>query len=324
MIGLRHQKTMIMKMFFSRLMPFFFGSFFIYASCKKSTPSDTTVAKNPATAPQAVIDRFSPAAGHLQVRTATNGLPAANAPVNFDEGPFITIGFTPTGKSVSYYNFDVEPVIPAPIYVLMKQGEATPVGGQANIVDVIPGSAGYNDFWQVNMVTVPADYVANTITSYQEIVAKGYPISKTSGLVNCPVVPKGSTATKRYTAEDPGLTQGWYRDSVVNYFNFSEAALTVNSSGQVPVAPIFVTFNINPGQANGGPASGFQMETGSAQTHNVIGAIPGDAGYSPLWAVVVYDNASFNSVKDLATAMMAPVLVPNAGTVNCPVVNIQQ
>jgi len=28
-----------------------------------------------------------------------------------------------------------------------------------------------------------------------------------------------------------------------------------------------------------GPASGFKMEAGSTQTHNVIGTIPSDAGY---------------------------------------------
>ena len=315
---------MIMKRIVSRMMPFFFGSFLLYTSCKKNSNSNTPAPKDPATAPVAFIDRFSSAAGHLQVRTASNGLPDANAPVNFDQAPFITVGFTPNGQVVDYYNFDIQPVTPAPIYVLMQQGQTSPVAGQANIIDVIPGSAGYNDFWQIYMVTVPADYVANTITSYEEIVAKGYHVSMTSGLVNCPVVPKGSTAAKRYSSGDPGLTQGWYQDSVVYYFNFAEAALSVNSSGQVPVAPIYVTFNINPGQPNGGPSSGFEMEPGSAQTHNVISVIPSDAGYSPLWAVVAYDNASFNSVKDLNTAMMAPVLVPNAGTVNCPVVNIQQ
>jgi hypothetical protein len=315
---------MIMKRIVSRMMPFFFVPFLLYTSCKKSSTSNSPVPKNPATAPEAYIDRFSSAAGHLQVRTASNGLPAANAPVNFDQAPFITVGLTPNGEIVDYYNFDIQPVTPAPIYVLIQQGSSTPVAGQANIIDVIPGGAGYSDFWQVNMVTVPADYVANTITSYQEIVAKGYPISQTSNLVNCPVVPNGSTATKRYTSETPGLIQGWYQDSVVWYFTFSEKALTVNSSGQVPAPPIFVTFNINPGQPNGGPASGFEMEPGSTQTHNVISVIPSDPGYSPLWTVIAYDDASFNSVKDLNTAMMAPVLVPNAGTVNCPVVNIQQ
>jgi len=65
-----------------------------------------------------------------------------------------------------------------------------------------------------------------------------------------------------------------------------------------------------------------KMEAGSTQTHNVIGTIPSDAGI-PSLAVVAYDNSSFSSVKDLNTASMAPVLVPNAGTVNCPVVTIQ-
>jgi hypothetical protein len=138
------------------------------------------------------------------------------------------------------------------------------------------------------------------------------------------VVPKGSTAAKRYPAgSDASLTTGWYKDMAVYYFNFFEKALTVTSSGQVPVAGIYVTFNINPNQPNGGPASGFMTEPGSVQTHNVITALPADAGYSPLWAVTVYDNNSFSSVKDVTTAAAAPVLVPNAGNVNCPVVSVQ-
>lgn len=295
------------------------------ASCKKDNKNnDNATPRDPNTAQQASIDRFSAAAAHLQVRTASNGLPAANAAVNFDQGPFITRGFSPTGKVVDYYNFDVQPTTPAPIYVLIRTGETTPVAGQHNIIDVIPGDPAYNDFWQIYNVTVPANYVANTITSYQEIVAKGYPVAKTSTLVNCPVVPKGSTATKRLPAgSDASLTTGWYRDMAVYYFNFGEKALTVNSNGQVPVVPIYVTFNINPNQPNGGPASGFKTETGSIQTHNVVTALPADAGYSPLWAVAVYDNSSFGSVKDVSTAAAAPLLVPNAGNVNCPVVNIQ-
>jgi hypothetical protein len=307
-----------------RTMPLFLGLLGVFASCKKNNNSSAApVPKDPNTAEQASIDRFSSVAGHLQVRTASNGLPAANAAVNFDQGPFITRGFTPSGGIVDYYNFDIQPSTPAPIWLFFKNGQTTPIPGQ-NIIDVIPGDPGYNDFWQVYKVTVPDDYVANTVTSYQEIVAKGYPVTKTTDLVNCPVVPKGSTASKRYPGSgDAGLTQGWYKDKVVYYFNFFEKALSVTSGGNVPLSPIYVTFNINPGQPNGGPASGFKMEPGSTQTHNVIGTIPSDASYSPLWSVAVYDNNSFNTVKDLGTAMAAPILVPSAGFVNCPVVNIQ-
>jgi hypothetical protein len=225
---------------------------------------------------------------------------------------------------IQYYNFDIQPVTPAPIYVLYRNGQSASVTGQFNIIDVIPGGAGYNDFWQVNKVAVPDNYVANTVTSLEEIQKAGYTITPTTNIVNCPVVPKGSTAAKRLPAgSDPGLTTGWYKDSVVYYFNFAEKALSSNSSGQVPLVPIYVSFNINPNQPNGGPASGFKTEPGTRQTHNVITALPSQTYYSPLWAVAVYDNAAFGTVKDQASAMAAPLLVPNAGNVNCPVVSAQ-
>jgi len=300
------------------------STLFIASACNKTDNPVNPTPKDPNTAEEVSVDRFSATAGHLQVRTATNGLPAANAPVNFDQAPFITTGLTPTGQSVDYYNFDLQPTTPAPIWVFFKQGQTTPVSGQLNIIDVIPGDAGYNDFWQVYKVTVPADYVANTVSSYSDIVAKGYTVTKTSDIVNCPVVPKGSTATKRFlSTEDASLTKGWYKGKLVYYFNFIEKDLTATGAGLVPVSPIYVTFNANPDQPNGGPASGFKAESGGVQTHNVVATIPSDATYSPLWTVKVYDNAAFASVRNLTTAATAPILVQDAGKVNCPVVKIR-
>ena len=70
---------------------------------------DEVIAVNPVkdinTAVKAGVDRFSATAGKLFVRTATNGLPAANASINFDNEPFITIGFDRTGAVSKYYNF---------------------------------------------------------------------------------------------------------------------------------------------------------------------------------------------------------------------------
>ena len=88
----------------------------------------------------------------------------------------------------------------------------------------------------------------------------------------------------------------------------------------MPLSPIYVTFNVNPGEPNGGPGSGFRTEPDSQQTHNVPFTLPGDPGYSPLWLVAVYDNADFPSVHDRATALKAKVLAPGAATVNCPIV----
>jgi hypothetical protein len=295
----------------------------VVVACSKDSTSPSKTPVDPATAPRAMIDRFSATAGHLMVRDATNGLPAAGAAVDFDHEPFLSRGFGPDGKQVYYYNFDTQPTAPAPIYVLYREGESDPVNGQGNIVDAIPGDAGYNDFWQVVKVTVPANYVANTVTSLGEIVAANYATQATNVLVNCPVVPEGSTATIRLTGEDAGLVQGWYRGRVVFYFSFGEAPLTTEPNGQVPVSTIYVTFNVNPGEPGGGPASGFKTETGSTQNHNVLVTIPGDGGYSPLWSVNIYDNAEFAAVHDLMSATDATLLASNAALVNCPVVDVQ-
>jgi hypothetical protein len=273
--------------------------------------------KDPATAPKVSVDRFSATAAALMVRTATNGLPAANAPVDFDKGPFVTQGFSPSGEMVQYYNFDARPEAPAPIYVLFAPGASMPIPGQLNIIDVLPGEAGYNDFWLVNKVSVPADYVANTYTSVAELKAAALTIEATTMLVNCPVVPEGSTATKRWMGGSSVLHTGWYKGSTVRYFTFEEKAL---AGATVATSPIFVTFNSDPEEPNGGPPSGFKVETASSQTHNVLGTMPTDPGYSPLWLVNIYKNSAFDSVKDLATANAAPVAMLGAAKVNCPVV----
>jgi hypothetical protein len=280
----------------------------------------TTEPVDPGPAPKAIIDRFSDAAGTLFRRSADPALPGPNQAINMDQPPFITHGLGPAGQRVRYYNFDVMPLNPAPIYVLFRDGETQPVAGQQNIVDVIPGDANYSDFWRVVRVTVPRSYVANTITSRAQIVAAGHPMQETTALVNCPIVPEGSTATQGDGAD--GLTRGWYRGQVVFYFNFGEAPLTTTPAGGVPTSPIFVTFTINPDLPNGGPPSGFRTETGSVQTHNVVATLPGQPSYSPLWAVMPYDNAEFDDVHDLGSAVAARGL-PLAGYVNCPIVFIQ-
>jgi len=282
---------------------------------------------DPNTAPKVSVDRFSITAGNLMIRNVTNGLPEANAPVNYDQAPFITKGLGPGGEVVQYYNFDVQPIESAPIFVLFKEGAAAPVADQLNIIDVIPGDMGYNDFWNVNKVTVPDDYKANSVSSYEEIMDLDYPVEKTNIIVNCPVVPEGSTASLRYQGGATGLTRGWYKDQVVFYFEFSEKQLTgtipAEGNAGVPLSDIFVTFNINPDQTGGGPASGFRTEQGSDQTHNVVQTLPMDASYSPLWLVTVYDNADFDNVMDWTSSQNANIMASGIATVNCPAVSVE-
>jgi hypothetical protein len=276
---------------------------------------------DPDQAPIAAVDRFSDKAAHLQLRTPDNHIPGPNRPVDFDSGPFITQGLSPTtGKPVRYYNFDVQTTTPAPVYVLYREGEDKPVAGQLNVIDTLPGDKGYNDFRQVWKVTVPKDYPANTIADAATLLSAGYKTEKINTLRNMPVVPDKSTAKARLKGESAELQRAWYQGQVAKFFSFDEAPL---SGSNVPLSPIYVTFNVNPDQPNGGPGSGFKAEAGSEQTHNVPATLPGDGGYSPLWLVAVYDNADWPEVKDLKTALKAKVLAPAAATVNCPIVFIE-
>src|SRR5437870_13832975 len=82
-----------------------------FAGCMHLPPSDAAPGSGAAEA--IVIDRFSAAAGRLQVRTAANGLPGPGQPVDFDRPPFITQSWGPAGEVIRYYNFDVQPTTPA-------------------------------------------------------------------------------------------------------------------------------------------------------------------------------------------------------------------
>ena len=296
-------------------------AFLAIAALESCDEDDAVKVHDVNTADKVSIDRFSATAGHLMVRDATNGLPAAKAVINFDQAPFITKGLGPSGQVVEYYNFDVQLVDPAPIYVLFKEGESSPVSGQLNIIDALPGETGYNDFWLVFKVTVPSNYKANHVASYAEIISAGYDVEATTTIVNCPVVPEGSTATKRIGGGTAALNKGWYKEKIVSYFTFEEKAL-VASGGDVPLSPIYVCFNINAGLTGGGPPSGFKVETGTTQTHNVIATIPSSSTYSPLWLVYAFDNAQFNAVSNASTAVATSPTNLGA-TVNCPVASIQ-
>jgi len=292
--------------------------------CSESSPMESEMeGTDPDTAPVATIDRFSEDAGTLMIRSDQNNLPEPGEPIDFDQAPFITQGLAPDGTPVRYYNFDVQSTTPAPIYAFFYEN-GDPVQEQLNVVDVIPGDDGYNDFWRVNLVTVPDNYVANSITNAEELMDANYQIEQTDMLVNCPVVPEGSTAGRRLGDAGTGLTRGWYKDQIITYFSFEESPLMVTSGGTVPLSPIYVAFNVNPGQDGGGPASGFMTEQGNMQTHNVVATTPSDMDYSPFWLVNVYDNTDFSSVSDLSSAMNATQLASGAAMVNCPVVWKQQ
>ena len=281
---------------------------------------------DPATAPVVSVDRFSDDTGTFFRRNSNPDLPGPNEPIDFDRPPFLSKGLGPNGEIVEYYNFDVMPTDPVPIYVLFREDENAPVEGQLNIIDVIPGQDDYNDFWQVHRVTVPTDYQANTIISLNQINSEGYKIEAMDRIVNCPVVPEGSTAKNHFMrTEDNELDRGWYRGRIVHYFTFSEKPLTINSNNKVSTSQIYVSFDANPGYYRGGGfPSGFKTENGNKQTHNVFTTLPSDDDYSALRSLTIYDNYEFTQVSDLATARDANILAEGATTMNFPVVRVEQ
>ena len=268
-----------------------------------------------------VIDRFSAAAGTLQVRTASNGLPGPGQPVDFDHPPFITQSWGPAGEVIRYYNFDVQPTTAAKMYVFyVGEQELTT---QHRVVDVIPGQRGYSDFFRVVRVRVPARYVADELRDVAAIVRSGFALVETSQIVNRPIVSRGSRARERLNGATTEPEVGWYRGQQIQWFRFDEAQLVAGPGMPVPTSPISVTFNKNPDLPGGGPASGFRTEPGGRQTHNVASSLPGDVDYSPLWSVSIYDNAAFPTVSNEATVLAAPFKARNVATVNCPIVFVQ-
>ncbi len=111
----------------------------------------------------------------------------------------------------------------APIYAFITglddEGNPQFVEGQHNVIGVIPGDAGYSDFWWVNLVVVPEGYEANSITSVEEVMASGYEMRQPGLLVNCPVlrtdeataagaVDEGQAAAQEETAPESLPTTG--------------------------------------------------------------------------------------------------------------------
>lgn len=219
------------------------------------------------------------------------------------------------GNEVVYYDFGMSSPFTAPasigvapIYAFITgidaAGNPQFVEGQHNIVDTVPGDDGYSDLWEVNLVTVGADYVADSIASREDMDAMSYPVTKPGLFVNCPIVPAGSTLEN-----GESLTQGWYRGEKVYYPDFGP---------NPPIAiPIWVFATGVDGQGNPRFVEG---------QHNIIDSVPGDSGYSAFWNVnLVMVDASYvaNSIKSAADVVSAGLeVVPTSLAVNCPVVTM--
>ena len=94
-----------------------------------------------------------------------------------------------------------------------------------NVIGTLPGEKGYNDLRQVWKVTVPKDYVANTLVDAGGLQQAGYKTEQTQTLRNMPIVPDKSKAKMRLKGENPELQRAWYQGEVANFFSGKSIAV---------------------------------------------------------------------------------------------------
>ena len=245
------------------------------------------------------VDRFSDSAAVFFVRSLTPSLPEANEPIDFDE-LFLHRALGPNEETVEFYHFDVRSKTPGKIYKLLdRRGDGIPA--QLPVFDEIPGDEGYNDLRLVVEVYVSdLDYRANSITSLEQILASGFDTTHTEDLVNCVMVPDGSTALKRFDPLDAtGLMDGWYRDQVVRYLLFEnpDSDAAVDFSGTEISASVMYAFLENDRDV----LDGFAVDPLGA-THNVVTRLPAEEGYGPVWALRLFKLDVFDRVTSVASA----------------------
>lgn len=298
--------------------------FLVLAACSSSTASTpaTAAALDPDTAAVAGVDRFQDGFAHLFKRSApafdpthvAAAIPAPNGPIDLDK--FVVHSLGPAGENITYYSLDILPPKPAKVYVFV-QADGSAVAGQLPVIDALPGDASYNDFVEVVKATVQAGYVANSLTSFDDVdraaAAGTVTVASTKTIANWAVVPKGTTANLKFAGKAITGARAWEKHQVASLLTF-EDGLVPMSDGTVPTADIVVIFK------NGmSPADGFATEPGTEQTHNAVNLLPGQPGYSSYWDHDAGKLTGFATVKDFPTAkanvdMAIPVIV------NCPVV----
>jgi hypothetical protein len=202
------------------------------------------------------------------------------------------------GRSVRYLDFGVVKLKPgnkvAPIWVVENGAK-----GQRNVIDVAPGDAGYTPLWRVVMVRFADGVAPRLLRSAAEVrvarAAGEVTLRQTNVVVNCPVLGFGQKTTLGF---DDGDT--------VAYLDLGPVKLKPGNK----VAPIWV------------------VENGAKGQRNVIDVVPGDAGYTPLWSVVMVRFADaatprvLRSAREIRAAQAAGdvTLRKTSIVVNCPVV----
>jgi hypothetical protein len=237
------------------------------------------------TAPLLPVDRFSEKAATRLRRDRMRGLPGPNEPIRLDAPPFLLEVTGPGGRKARCYDLDLRPSRPARFYVFYD-AQGNYLLTQFPIVDLAPGDPGYTDLWDLWKVTVPRGFPADNslrgMTTLDKLLAdkeSGFIAERTGALLNGPIVPEGSSASMKADRRDgpAALRYVWYRGRRAPYLYFEQ---TLRIAGEMsPVASMTITppAGTEPVSRPGDAIAGARAIA--------VSALPGDAGYSPLWRV---------------------------------------
>lgn len=202
------------------------------------------------------------------------------------------------GRTISYFDFGPIKLKPgnklAPIWVVTNGAP-----GQRNIVDTVPGRAGYSPLWQVQKVTWADGVTPRVLRSAAEVrsarAGGELTIERTSMVVNCPVLGFGQV-------RHPGFSRG----ATIHYYDLGPVKVRPGND----VVPLWTVTNGVKGQLN------------------IADVRPGQTAYPPLWAIIkVTWKAS--APRRLLTSLAAIKRAQAAGNVtlrktslivNCPLV----
>lgn len=211
----------------------------------------------------------------------------------------ITPGFY-RGKQIGYFDYGPIKLKPgnklAPIWAVTNGAS-----GQRNIVDTVPGQAGYSPLWQLNMVAFKSGvtpYLLKSKADVDNAAQKGdVTVQRTTTVVNCPVLGFGQ---KRVA--------GFSNGKVIHYYDLGPVKA---APGNV-VAPLYAPTNGVRGQHN------ITLET----------VLPGQTDYPPLWGIIMVTwktgahKTLLTSAAQIRKAQKAGQLTIKKTTfvVNCPIV----
>lgn len=218
------------------------------------------------------------------------------------------------------------------IYFVTTDGTMDGVVGRPIIQYHTVDGVVYSDFMEVNLVTAPADYVADTFKSEGDVFSGGgATVSPTGIMLNIPVVPVGATLQDPHASTGETATNGatelapidpvrvWYKgveawtyvfevtDQIAaDYFastrndpskpGFGITVTNFATADSVNAIPIWHVNQFTRGvtDSNFGGPSDMGMR-------NVINLDRGDDGYSPLWQVFWLTAMPIDYIADQAS-----------------------